>query len=67
MENVQAHDLIWYCPTLVGELHIFKTPLVRLLNLLEVILSLDNTKVTYHVGPKVYAYAYIMGKLCDFW
>ena len=55
MENVQVHNLMCYCMTFC-ELHIFKTPLLWLLNLLvlhlEVILSLDNTKVNLSRGSQ---------------
>ena len=51
MKNVQVSDLMCYYATF-GKLHTFKTPLVGLLNLLEVILSLSNTKVTLSRGPQ---------------
>ena len=51
MENVLVHDLICYCTTF-GELHFLKTTLIRLLNLLKVIPSLSNTKVTLSRGPQ---------------
>ena len=73
MKNVQVHNLMCYCMTFC-ELHSFKTPLLQLLNLrtnnLEMILSLDNTKVTLSHGPQSIRMSLfnggIMRTLCDF-